>query len=95
MGPTNDFSLEQAAKAQRVFEAIDKRAGRDGVYLLVAGRSLCQCAIKEKCQYRYTENAVRAAVRVRMEHYQRTPAQFVDVRVHMGLCPVCLGRNHE
>lgn len=91
----DEFSLEQAAKARRVFREIDKRAGSDGVYLLVAGRSMCQCAIAEKCQYRYIENAVKAAVRVRMEHYRRTPAQFVNVRVQMGKCPVCHGRNHE
>ncbi len=85
------FSLEQAAKARRTFREIDKRAGNDGVYLLVAGRSMCQSGIAESCCYRFTENAVKAAVRVRMEHYQRTPAQFIDVRVQMGLCPVCLG----
>ncbi len=89
----DEFSLEQAGKAWRVFREIDKRAGNDGVHLLVAGRSMCQTAIAESCQYRYVENAVKAAVRVRMEHYQRTPAQFVDVRVQMGKCPVCLGRK--
>lgn len=85
------FSLEQAAKARRTFREIDKRTGDDGVYLLVDGRSMCQSGVALRCCYRFTGEAVKAAVRLRLEHYQRTPSQSVDVRVQMGLCPVCHG----